>query len=141
METMSSLRKYAKEDGQGMPVFRLGVVGDCATQHISTAIRGTGIKNGTDLRVFDADYNQILAQTADPQSELYAFEPNAVLVFCCTEKLYEEYQDTPLGERENFAEKQLAGIENVWKNIARFCSAKILQTTFTEYDDPVSSSQ
>ncbi|MBR6426468.1 MAG: HAD family hydrolase [Clostridia bacterium] len=135
METMSSLRKYAKESGEGMPRFRLGVIGDCATQHISTAIRGTGIKNGTDLQVFDADYNQILAQTADPHSELYEFNPDAVLVFNCTEKLYEEFQDTPVSEREGFAEKKLTQIESVWKSVSAHCGAKILQTTFTEYDD------
>jgi len=78
--TFKQLKKLAKSDSSGLPQYKLAVMGDCATQHLATALRGYGAYAGLGLSVFDADYNQIDAQVMDPGSELYAFAPNAVLI-------------------------------------------------------------
>jgi len=134
---MPKLNKLAKSTPEGLPKYRLGVLGDCATQHLSTAIRGTGIARGTDIAVFDADYDQILAQTADPRSELYEFRPDAVFIMTCTEKLYARFVKTPASERSTFAESEYAKISGYWAAVNQNGIRNIIQSLFTEYDDRV----
>ena len=135
--SMPKLNKLAKSSPEGLPVYKLVTVGDCATQHLSTAIRGTGIARGLDIQVLDTDYNQILAQTSDPQSELYAFAPDGVFVMMCTEKLYERYTQTPQAERDGFADREYAWISARWAELASHGKISIFQSLFTEYDDRV----
>lgn len=94
MKTFSELKKNCKKNTEGMQEYRLAVLGDCATQHLSQAVKGYAYEERIALSVFDADYNQIMAQTMDPGSELYEFKADAVLIDMCTEKLYDAYRET-----------------------------------------------
>ena len=86
--TFMQLKKAARKDTSHLPQYKVALMGDCATQHLATALRGCGFHAGLGLTVLDTDYAQIDAQTMDPGSELYAFAPDAVLIQMCTEKLY-----------------------------------------------------
>ena len=133
--TFQQLKKLSKSDASLLPQYKLAVMGDCATQHLAAAIRGYGIFTGLGLAVFDADYNQIDAQTMDPGSELYAFEPNAVLIQMCTEKLYEAFCSAPLNRRASFAEDTYARICLIWKRISAHIQTTVLQCGFPLMDD------
>ncbi|MBP5271188.1 MAG: HAD family hydrolase [Clostridia bacterium] len=137
--SLARLSRLAASEPDGLPTDKLAVIGDCATQHISRAIRGTAISRGLDLRVFDADYDQILAQTADPSSELYAFAPTRVFIMTCTEKLYERFVSVPVSDRASFAEKEFAWIKARWSDLAGKTGA-VIQALFTEYDDGITGS-
>ena len=112
--TFKQLKKLAKTEISQLPQYKLALMGDCATQHLATALRGYAAYVGLGLTVFDADYNQIDAQVMDPGSELYHFAPNAVLIQMCTEKLYEAFCDAPLHCRASFAEDVYARISRIW---------------------------
>ena len=86
---------------------RFALLGDCATQLLATAIRGYALEMNLPLRVFEADYDQIDAQLMDTGSEFYAFAPETVLLYRCTEKLYERFVRTPLDARAAFAETEI----------------------------------
>lgn len=135
--TFMRLRKLAKKDPSGLSQYKLAVMGDCATQHLATALRGYGSYAGLGLSVFDADYNQIDAQVMDPGSELYSFGPNAVLIQMCSEKLFEAFCATPLARRASFAEDTYARICLVWERINAHIKATILQCNFPLLDDGV----
>lgn len=133
--TFMQLRKLSRVNNSALPQYRLAVMGDCATQHLATAIRGYGVHAGLSLSVFDADYNQIDAQTMAPGSELYTFAPNAILIQMCTEKLYNAFCSTPLDRRASFAEDTYAHICLIWKRINANIHASILQCNFPLLDD------
>ena len=135
--SMPKLTKLARQSTEGLPVYRLAVIGDCATQHISTAIRGTGVSRGVSIEVLDTDYDQILAQTGDPGSELFAFAPDGVFIMMCTEKLYDRFTHTPADARESFAETEFGWISDRWAELSAGRKLSILQSLFTEYDDRV----
>ena len=111
---MAKLTKLADQAPEGLPTYRLAVIGDCATQHISKAIKGTGVSRGVSIEILDTDYDQILAQTGDPGSELYAFAPDGVFIMMCTEKLYDRFTHTPAEARESFAETEFGWISDRW---------------------------
>lgn len=133
--TFKQLKKLAKADISQLPQYKLAVMGDCATQHLATALRGYGAHIGLGLSVFDADYNQIDAQVMDPGSELYHFAPNAVLIQMCTEKLYESFCGTPLHRRVFFAEDVYNRITRIWEQLNAQIRTTVLQCNFPLQDD------
>lgn len=137
METVSYtlLKKRAKESVE--PKKRIAVIGDCATQQLSTAIRGESIRRGFPLAVLDADYDQMEAQLLDPNSEVYSFQPDYILLFASYEKLKKRFYDTVLSERAAFAAREMERFCSLWQAIASNSKAKILMFDFPESEDAV----
>lgn len=135
--TFQQLKKLSKTDASALPQYSLAVLGDCATQHLATALRGYGVSVGIRLNVFDADYNQIDAQVMAPDSELYRFAPQGVLLQMCTEKLQEAFYDRPPEARASFAEDTYARIRQIWSRIGSRIPATVLQCNFPLIDDGV----
>lgn len=135
--TFQQLKKLSKTDASALPQYSLAVLGDCATQHLATALRGYGVSAGIRLNVFDADYDQIDAQAMDPDSELYRFAPQGVLLQMCTEKLQEAFYDCPPEARASFAEDTYARIRQIWSRIGSRIPATVLQCNFPLIDDGV----
>ena len=133
--TFMQLKKAARKDCSHLPQYKLALMGDCATQHLATAIRGYGAHAGLGLNVLDTDYAQIDAQTMDPGSELYSFAPDAVLIQMCTEKLYEAFCATAPDRRATFANDTYAHILQVWQRINANIRTTILQCSFPLMDD------
>ncbi len=94
--------------------YKLAVLGNCATQHLSTAIKGYAYEEDIAIEIFDADYNQIDAQLIDNRSELYQFVPDFILLYLCSEKLYEEFCGYPEECRKDFAENKIRQMEQYW---------------------------
>lgn len=135
--TFQQLKKLSKTDASALPQYSLAVLGDCATQHLATALRGYGVSVGIRLNVFDADYDQIDAQVMAPDSELYCFAPQGVLLQMCTEKLQEAFCDRPPEARASFAEDTYARIRQIWSRIGSRIPATVLQCNFPLIDDGV----
>jgi FkbH-like protein len=135
--TFQQLKKLSKTDASALPQYSLAVLGDCATQHLATALRGYGVSVGMRLNVFDADYDQIDAQVMAPDSELYHFAPQGVLLQMCTEKLQEAFYDCPPEARASFAEDTYARIRQIWSRIGSRIPATVLQCNFPLIDDGV----
>lgn len=135
--TFQQLKKLSKTDASALPQYSLAVLGDCATQHLATALRGYGVSVGIRLNVFDADYDQIDAQVMAPDSELYRFAPQGVLLQMCTEKFQEAFYDCPPEARASFAEDTYARIRQIWSRIGSRIPATVLQCNFPLIDDGV----
>lgn len=135
MNDFNTLKKAARKSDPGLPAYKLAVIGNCATQHIATAIKGEAFLRGLSIDVFDADYDQIDAQTMDSGSELYSFAPNAVLLVMCTEKLYEGFCSTPVEKRPSFADDTIARIRMYWTLISEKLQTSILQFSFAYLND------
>ncbi len=135
--TFIELKRNNKKDFSSFPAVKVGIIGDCATQHIAVALRGWGYEKKLDINVFDSDYNQIDAQTMDPASELYEFSPSYVAVINCTDKLYQRFCETPLDARKDFAATVCESMVAVWKRVSSNCRARIIQFNFPAWDDRV----
>ena len=135
--SFSNLKKYCKQTSDNHPQYKLAVLGDCATQHLATALKGYAQYAGFPMQVFDADYNQLDAQIMDPQSELYQFAPDGVLIYLCTEKLLAAYWETPLQSRELFAQQMYRKISRYWQTLAAHGNISVLQFDFVTVDDGI----
>lgn len=134
MYSFRELQKAKKRQIEGKEN-RLAVLGNCATQFISDAIEGYARLSEMNLVVFDADYNQIDAQLLDTSSEVYEFNPDEILIWLATEKIYEDFLRDEIDARKTFAEQYIEKIEHYWDLISKNSSARIIQMNFTEIDD------
>ena len=135
-KSFAQLMKSARNKVEG-PRKKLAVMGDCSTQHLSTAIRGCAWEEGVALEVLDVNYNQIQSQVLDPNSELFRFDADVVLIFMCAEHLYEEFCRTDAALRADFADREMEKIRQIWQAIAEKSNAAVWQFTFAENDDRV----
>ncbi len=134
MYKFKELIKASKTSVGGKEI-RIAVLGTCATQFLSGCIAGYAHLNGMNLKVFDADYNQIDAQLIDEGSETYAFGPDMILIYPATEKLYEDFLELDKDKRAGFAEDTVKRLIRYWELAARFSKARIMQMNFTEIRD------
>lgn len=134
MYTFKELKKLAKSEVEGKE-YKVAVLGNVATQFFSLGIKGNLKAEGINATVFDADYNQIDAQLLDTSSETYELNPDVVILYIATDKIYEEFLDTSIALRNGFAEMYKDKIVRYWDLIKANSSAKIIQTNFTEIDD------
>lgn len=136
MYSFRELKKAAKGSPGGKEI-RVAVLGNCATQFFSLAVQGYAKLTGLPVNLFDADYNQIEQQLIDPESEVYGFSPENIILWLASDKLYEEFLDLPLKERSAFADTYMQKIEGYWNLISANSRARIIQPNFTEIDDKV----
>jgi FkbH-like protein len=131
------LKLNLNKDFSKLPVCRLALLGDSATQFLAKAIKGYGYEAGINFEIFEADFDQLDGQILDAKSELYHSNPEYVVLYLSAEKLLDRFAATGLEARVRFAEQVMAEIKNWWDTIARFSRAKIIQLNFVEINDGV----
>lgn len=131
------LKKNAKKDMEGLKECKIAILGNCSTQHLATALKGYGYKENYNLNIFDSDYNQIDSQIMDDASELYQHNPEFVLIYMSTEKLYEQFCEMNVESRASFADLMLQKISNYWATLNSKIKTNIIQFNFIEIDDRI----
>lgn len=134
MYTFRELQKATEKTVDGKAI-RVAVVGNCSTQFLAQAIEGYAKLCEQNIIVYDVDYNQIEIQLLDSLSEVYSFNPDAILLWLGTEKIYEEFLGMNISGKMTFAEYYIAKIEEYWLCINKYSTASIIQPVFTEVDD------
>lgn len=136
MLQFKELKKKTKNIPEGLPSFKVALVGDTATQFLATAIRGVGVECGYNINLFEAEYNQIERQFLDPSSELYQFDADFIVLFQSTHKLGEKHALLTVAEQENLAKERTDFVASVCSNPA-FANKKIICLNYPEIDDTV----
>ncbi|MES2377556.1 MAG: HAD-IIIC family phosphatase [Bacteroidota bacterium] len=137
MKDFSQLKKNLKRDFSSLRTVKIALLGDNATQFLNQAIRGTGFDHDLDLQIWEADFNQIELQVFDPASDLYAFDPDLVIIFCSAHKLVTKYSKLTPDHYICFADNQLAEITKFYNTISANSRAKIIYYNYTEIDDAI----
>lgn len=137
MKSFSQLKKNLKSDFTGLKPIKLAVLGDTATQFLTQALRGLGYDHGLDLQIWEADFNQIEQQISDSQSELYAFNPEIVLIFQASHKLLSKYNKLKPEAHSSLASLELESIAFLTATLTQQLDCKIIYYNYPEIDDAV----
>jgi len=124
--------KKKKSKKAGRP-YRIAVLGDSSTQHLAQAVEGYAVLEGIDVEVLDTDYDQIELQVYDSSSPVCEFGADVILLFLCTQKLWERFQDCV--DTSAFAEMEMRRMEAVYDSIHAKTKALIFQFTFEVEND------
>ncbi len=136
MFSFNDLKKNLKGDISALPAIRVAIVGDTATQLLSIAIRGTGVERGYNIELFDAPYNQVEQQLLNPNSDLYSFDADFIVVFQSTHKLGVTHSRRDPDQRHLLAEERLAFVSSICTNPA-LKDKCIIYFNYPEIDDAV----
>lgn len=136
MRSFQELKKMVKHMPADLPVIKLALVGDTATQFLATAIKGIGAERGYQTELFEAEYNQVERQFLDPSSELYQFDADFIVVFQSTHKLGEKHSLLTTDQQETLAEERLSFVASLCENPA-LANKKIIYLDYPEIEDTV----
>lgn len=133
MTDFKQLKRNLKRDFSGMPIIKVSLLGDSATQFLATAIKGMGIERGYNINLFEAEYNQVERQILDSTSELYRHNAKYTIVFQSTHKLLEKYAMMTTEEQLRLADERLDFIRTICTQV----SGHIIYYNYPEIDDTV----
>ena len=136
MLSFNELKKSFRSIDPNLPLLKLSVVGDTATQLLCTALRGTGATRGYNINLFEAEYNQVERQFMDPTSDLYQFDADYYVVFQSTHKLGELHSALSQEQQAMLAEERLQFVTGICSNPA-LASKKIIYFNYPEIEDTV----
>lgn len=137
MKDFSQLRKNLKKDFSGFKSLKVALLGDTSTQFLSQAIRGEGFDIALDLQIWEADFNQIEMQVFNSNSEMYAFQPDIIVLFLSSHKLLNKYNKLKVEQQSSLATREIENIEAIVANISSNSTAKIIYYNYNEIDDAV----
>ncbi len=126
-----------KKDFSSLPVRRLALLGDSATQFLAKAIKAYGYEEGINFEIFEGPFDQQNQQILDPNSELYDFDPEYVVLYVSSEKLWDRFTVLESNARPQFADRLISEIQDWWQTIERDSNAKIIQLNIIETSDAV----
>ncbi len=137
MLTFNQLKKNLKKDFTALKKLRVAVLGDTATQFLIQALRGEAYERGLDLQIWEADFNQIERQIFDADSELYAFQPDMIVIFHSAHKLLAKYNKLSPQQYSSLSQNQMELIKNISSAINAQINCKIIYYNYTEINDAV----
>ena len=133
MTTFSELRRLSRQDLSGKPPVRVALVGDSATQLLAVALRGEAARNGVNIELYEAEYDQVEPELLVQTSELHRFGASYVVLFQSTAHLLDAYDRMPHDERNKLAEWRLSQVEQFLQSTP----ATLIVMNYPERDDAV----
>ncbi len=135
MYTLKELKRMAKEV-LPEPKTKIALLGDTATQLLATAIQGEAVSRQLSIDLYEGEYSQVERQLLDTTSELYAFDPDILVIFQSTHKLCEHHSELDTVHQAMLATERLDFITTVCQN-PQLASKKIICFNYPEIEDTV----
>ena len=135
MHTLKELKKLAKETIPG-PQTKIALLGDTATQLLSTAIQGEAVARRISVEFYEGEYSQVERQLLDTTSELYDFAPDILIIFQSTHKWCEHHSLLTASQQSALADERLGFISTVCQT-PRLANKKIIYFNYPEIEDTV----
>ena len=133
MITFKELKRNLKKEVFNLPIVKVSLLGDSATQFLATSIKGMGIERGYNIDLFEAEYNQVERQVLDPTSDLYQHDAKYTIVFQSTHKLLEKYAMMSADEQARMADDRLEFIRTICAQVSGY----IIYYNYPEIEDTV----
>src|SRR6202046_377850 len=109
-------------------VIRIALLADCATQHLADITRAIAARNNVQAEVYEGNYDGVDLEILDPNSALYAFNPQYVIILLSSEKLKAHLYVS--ADRRGFADETIGRLENLWTAFRAHSQATSVQSTF-----------
>jgi len=131
------LRKSLKKNYADFKQIRIAILSDSASQFITQSIKGYGIEHHINYVIFEADYNQIDQQVYNPNSELYNFDPDFLIIIKSTEHLSQSFYKKANHEKSDFAQDYVNYIDSLYQTISSRIKCRIIINNYIEINDGI----
>ena len=128
--SLAELLKQGKtiERGHCNTELRLGILGECATQHYSQCLAAALKLRGIWPEIHEAEFDSIQQETVDRDSALFRHAPRTVILFNCVQKLEERYALSR--QPDGFVQHVLDEMIEVWDRLLAGGVETVLQHNF-----------
>ena len=136
----NQLRRLAAQANAGSPgarTVRIAVLGDSATQFLVQALQSTGILAGIHFETFESDFNQIDRQVYDPGSDLYASNPDYIVLAWTARKCRNAFYKLSSAEQSVWHETFGGHVRDICQVLRERTKAKLLLFNLEHLDDGV----
>lgn len=133
MKSFKELKLNLKNDISSLPILKIALAGDTATQFLATAIKGMGVECGFNIDLLESEYNQVEQQIFDPMSDLNIFDAQFVIVFQSTHRLNEKYSFLNPENWDTLADERIDFVESICKKI----KVPVIYFNYPEIDDSI----
>lgn len=144
MITFKELKHNLKKDPSHLPVRKVALLGDVATQFLAVSLKGMAYEKGYQVDLFEAEFNQVERQVLDPGADLHQFGAAYTIIFQSTHKLLEKHSLSALPNQLSLAEERLDFIRTICNTVGGriiyYNYPEIEDTVFGSYATKVSSS-
>lgn len=137
VQPFNTLKKNLKKDTTGFKTIKIAILADNASQLLHQALKGYGIANDLNFDIYEADYNQIEQSVGNPQSGLYGFGAEFVIINKSAEHLLKDFYKKNPFEQTQFAQSIAEELRFYADTISTRTKAKVIFTNFTEIHDRV----
>jgi FkbH-like protein len=131
------LKKNLKNDFSELPVKKLAILADSASQFLGMAIKGYGYSQGLHIDLWEADYDRVLQTTLEEDSKLFTRQPEFILLFLSVKKMQAEFYKRDLEGKRNWAKEKAAYLDMIMENINSRIKTNIICFNFPEINDSV----
>ena len=135
MLSFSQLKKNNKKRIIDSPIVKVALLGDSALEFMAIAIKGWGIEKKRNIDLYQAEYNQIDTEIFDPDSGLYQFAPQFIILCCSIQKLRKSFYQSK--SKEQFYYSYLKKKEKQIQELKAHLDAKIIHSNFPMMSDEV----
>ncbi len=111
----------------GWPIQRIALLSDAASQQFGPVLRALFHENGVNVELYEGAFDGIELEALNPESSLYRFKPDVIVLALSTQALRGKYFNDSRGD---FADENLKRIQDLWKSLRNRTSAQILQFNY-----------
>jgi FkbH-like protein len=111
------------------PALRLALLSDAATQQFVPVLRVILDRSGFSADIYEGAFDAIELEAYNSSSQLYSFEPHAVVILNATQALRASFAKRR-SSASDFIEETLAKITGVWTSIQSNSQATVIQSVF-----------
>jgi FkbH-like protein len=127
----AALIKVAKKleptpEGKGL---RIALVGDSATQQLAAILRALFHRRKAPVHVYEAGFDTIDLEIQNPESELYRFNPDVVVILATTTPLKKRFF-AYRGPKSGFVSDTVERFKGLWDLLAERTKALVVQSNF-----------
>ncbi len=108
---------------------RVALLGDCSIQYLQPVLEVLFARAGIDVTLHLGEFDTIQQEILDPDSALYVFRPDAVVLLQSTNALRDRYFDAREA-RDGFADEVAARTADLWDTLAARLPVTIVQSTY-----------
>ena len=124
---LMGLGRDGRDGGQAA---RVGVLGFATTQYYAAVLRGLGTASGFPVVTYEPEYNTVHQTVLDPDSELYSFRPDFVVVLTAVQALRNVLLSVDVTERVDAAEREARQLVLIIKRAAEIPGVTVVVNEF-----------
>jgi FkbH-like protein len=110
-------------------VIRLALLADCATQHFVPLFRALFMRERIRAELYEGAFDAIDLESRNPQSALYTFQPDVVVILNSVQALRDKYYRR-LKAAGDFCDDTLGRLTAVWDSLRMNTRALVIQSNY-----------